>query len=61
MITTNQLQKRVLPPQMKLTADDFYFDESGNLLVDPEKIVQVINFQSTKSNREPIKGGVSPI
>jgi hypothetical protein len=61
MKPTTQLQKRVLSPQIRLTADDFRFDESGNLLVDPEKVAQVINFQSTKSNRKPIKGGISPI
>jgi hypothetical protein len=60
MNTNKQLPKRALPLQTRLTADDFYFDGSGNVIVDPKKVEQVISFQATKSNREPIKGGISP-
>lgn len=60
MNTTKQPPERALPLQTRLTADDFYFDGLGNIIVDQKKIEQVISFQATKSNREPIKGGISP-
>lgn len=45
----------------KLSPKDFCLDLSGNLVINPEKVKQVINSQTVKFKREPLKGGVSPL
>ncbi|MEC4819008.1 MAG: hypothetical protein SAK29_37900 [Scytonema sp. PMC 1069.18] len=62
MVTQEQQEKRKPPSsETKLTAEDFSFDTSGNLIINIEKVVQVMDYQAVNVKREPLKGGVSPI
>lgn len=47
--------------KFKLTPDDFALDESGNLVINTEKVMQVLNNQALQGKRESPKSGVSPI
>jgi hypothetical protein len=60
-IQEQQEKKKPLSNEIKLTAEDFSFDISGNLIVNIDKVVQAMDYQAVNVKREPLKGGVSPI
>jgi hypothetical protein len=55
------MKTRTSADKFKLTPDDFYLDESGNLIINIEKVMQVLNYQAVKVKKDLPKSGVSPI
>jgi hypothetical protein len=60
MAMTKQTHNKALLPQLKITADDFQLDESGNLIIDIQKVTRVLNLQSVSRKKAPLKSGISP-
>ena len=61
-MTTEKLPKitKLDSDELRLTPNDFHFNEAGDLVINYTKVTQIIESNSS-SERKSIKSGVSPI